>query len=464
MTANEETRTERISTALEALPRNHETFRVPWRGSVERMPVIKIGLDSVVYNPRSHRIKSQLESEQAIAGAVAADPDGEDAQAGIRSLLRATRGYERLKEDLRGGQKEPGIMTRSGRLINANTRAAALEELGEEYIEVAVLPLDATLGEIDDLELDLQVAEDFKQDYSFTNELLFVDDLIGEHNRGEREVADRLRWITSSRQPAVRAGIERVRQSVRMLAIIRSIQQASGGKVWLTDFDEAAQTLQEFDSDYESLRTKDPVAADRMKQARILGLLVNLGYERQREVDATWVETYLADAFGENELLQELVEPLAEAETADNEEGEGLEGLGELQEADETNGEGGVADAQQPHRIVSVLVAKLGESAQAETVTLPSPDGPKEFQREAITDAVNDAMRTAADEARTAARAGDALKLPIAQAKDAGKKLAKALDAYGRVKADPAFDFDAFKQEVERAERAMDALKSDADL
>lgn len=464
MTANEQTRTERIHAALEALPRNHETFRVPWRGGIERMPVIKIGLDSVVYNPRSHRIKSQLESEAAIAAAVAADPDSEDAQTGIQSLLRATRGYERLKENLRtDGQREPGIITRTGRLVNANTRTAALAELGEEYIEVAVLPLDATLGEIDDLELDLQVAEDYKQDYSFTNELLFVDDLINEHNRGERDVADRLRWITSSKQTAIKAGIERVRQSVRMLAFIRAIQQASGGKVRLTDFDDAAQTLQEFDNDYEALRTKDPVAADRMKQARILGLLVNLGYERQREVDASWVETYLADALGENELLQTLVDPLAEAQTAPTPEEDDLEGLDELEEDDDT-GDEGRDDADKPHKVVSALVTTLSNSAQEETVTLPTPEGPKDFPREAITDAVNDAMRTAADEARTAARAGDALKLPIAQAKDAGKKLGKALDAYLRVQNDSGFDFPAFKQEIERAERALDALKTGAGL
>jgi hypothetical protein len=248
-----------------------------------------------------------------------------------------------------------------------------------------------------------------------------------------------------------------------MLALIRSIQQASGGKVRLTAFDDAAQTLQEFDSDYESLRTKDPVAADWMKQARILGLLVNLGYERQREVDASWVETYLADALGENELLQALVEPLGEAESADAEEEEALEGLDELEETDKTHGEDG-ADAAKPHKVVSVLVAKLGHSAQEETVTLPTADGPMEFQREAITDAVNDAMRTAADEARTAARAGDALKLPVAQAKDAGKKLTRALDAYGKVKDESDFDFAAFQHEIERAERALDALKSGAGL
>lgn len=459
MTANEQTRKERIETALAALPRNHETFRVPWRGSIELMPVIKIGLDSVVYNPRSHRIKSQLESEPEIAAAVAADPDSEEAQAGIEGLLRATRGYERLKENLRGGQREPGIVTRTGQLINANTRAAALKELGEEYIEVAVLPLDATLGEIDDLELDLQVAEDYKQDYSFTNELLFVDDLINEHNRSEREVAERLRWITSDRPAAVRGGIERVRQSVRTLALIRAIQQASGGQVRLTDFDEAAQTLQEFDNDYESLRAKDPIAADRMKEARILGLLVNLGYERQREVDAEWVETYLSDALNDNELLQELIEPLAESNGKDDGGGPAPEGLEELEDEEPAGEPTGKA-----HKVVSALVAKLGTSAQEDTVTLPTAQGPKEFSREAVTDAVNDAMRTAADEARTAARAGDALKMPIAQAKDAAKKLTKALDAYSKVKDEADFDSDAFRAEVERAERALDALKQGANL
>jgi hypothetical protein len=463
MTANEQTRTQRIDTALQALAQQYETHRVPWRGGVELMPVIKIGLDSVVYNPRSHRIKSQLESEPVIAAAVAADPDSDDAQNGIESLLRATRGYERLRENVRAdGQREPGIITRTGRLINANTRAAALAELAEAYIEVAVLPLDATLGEIDDLEVDLQVAEDYKQDYSFTNTLLSVDDMINENNRSEREVADRLRWITSNKQSAVRSGVDRVRRYVRMLAFIRAIQDASGGHVRLTDFDDAEQALQEFDADYESLRMTDPISADQMKQARVLGLLVNLGYERQREVDASWVETYLADALGENELLQELIDPLAEAESTGVYEGDGLEGLDELE--DEETDDGDNDTVNKAHKVVTALVARLGQSAQEQSVTLPTADGPKEFQRNTITDAVNDAMRTAADEARIAKRAGDALKLPIAQAKEAAKKLARALDAYENVKDDIDFDFDAFMHEIERAERALDALKSGAGI
>lgn len=97
-------------------------------------------------------------------------------------------------------------------------------------------------------------------------------------------------------------------------------------------------------------------------------------------------------------------------------------------------------------------------------MTLPTVEGPKEFDREAVIDAVNDAMRSAADEARNAARAGDALKQPAAHTKDARKKLASALDAYGKVNSDAGFNFAAFKEEVEAAERALDALKNGAGL
>jgi hypothetical protein len=135
---NEQTRRERIQKALDALDEGHESMRVPWREKYVSMPVIKLGLDACVLNPRSHRIKSQLESEPIIRAEVEADPESDVAQAAIRNFLANTPGYTALKEDLgHAGQSEPGIVTRDGRLINANTRAAALHELGKEYVELA---------------------------------------------------------------------------------------------------------------------------------------------------------------------------------------------------------------------------------------------------------------------------------------------------------------------------------------
>lgn len=156
MAANEQTRKQMIEKALEALPPDRETLRVPWRGKTERMPVVRIRLDSTVLNPRSHRIKSQLQSDRVARNAIAEDPGGDKAQDAIRELLRATPGFEALMRDLEHrDQRDAGIVTREGRLINANTRAVALDDLGREHIEAAVLPADATIGEIYDLELDL---------------------------------------------------------------------------------------------------------------------------------------------------------------------------------------------------------------------------------------------------------------------------------------------------------------------
>lgn len=460
MPANEQTRKQRIEHALDALPAEAETLRVPWRGKSERMTVIRIGLDSTVLNPRSHRIKSQLESDLSAKAAIAQDAEGEQAQEAIRKLLRATPGFEALKNDLeQKDQREPGIITRQGRLINANTRAVALADLGREYIEVAVLPADATIGEIYDLELDLQVAQDYRQDYTFTNQLLFIEDLIIEQGRDEQEVAIRLGWATPTKQSSIKKGVDRVRRYVRHLDLIRDIQDMSGGKVPLTDFDDAEQALQEFDTAYESLRDKNPTQARRLKQARTLGLLVDLGYERQRQVDGAWVETHLADAFQEQPVLKDLVGALvasADTDADGNSDGGDLEDFEDPESEDDDADPNGALSA---HKVVDVLARRLSESALEETVKLPTAEGEKEFPREIIRAAINDAMRTAAEDAKNAAKAGSALNLPVHLVEEAAKRLAKAREAYDRVSGQDGFDDQGMQKQLDKATRALEALQ-----
>ena len=419
-------------------------------------PSYRISLDATVLNPRSHRIRAQLESDAAASRALAEDPEGEAAQNAIARLLRDTAGFEALKQNLSDDkQRVPGIITREGRLINANCRAVALRDLGEGYVEVAVLPPDATIGEVYDLELDLQVAQDFRQDYSFTNELLFVEDLITEEDCDELEVAVRHRWATRSKPASVRSGIEQVRRYVRHLDLIREIQAMSGGKVRITDFDDAEQTLREFDTAYEAIRTKDPHGAQQLKQARTLGLLVDLGYQRQRAVDAQWVETHLAEALAENEILGDLVAQIA-ASAPDHDEADEDSDLGDLAGFEEIDdGE----DTAAVHRVVDVLVTRLGESAQSEVVRLPTDDGEREFDRETICAAINDAMRTAAEDAKNAARAGSALQVPVHLVEDAAKQLARARQAYDQVSTLPGFDAAAVRTALARVARALEAIE-----
>jgi hypothetical protein len=458
MPVNEEVRKESIAKALDGLGAEHETLRVRWRGKMERLPVIRIGLDLTVLNPKSHRIKSQLESEPSAKELIEEDPEGEGAQAAVAALLRATQGFDDLKQNLDDdSQREPGIVTRQGRLINANTRAVALRDLGEEYVEVAVLPVDATLGEIYDLELDLQVAEDYRQDYSFTNELLFVDDLITGQGRDEEEVALRLRWATPTKPSSMKKGTEQVCRYVRHLALIREIQEMSGGKIPLTDFDDSEQALQEFDKAYEALRGKDPGGAERLKMARTLGLLVDLGYSRQRQVDGGWVEDYLAEAFSEDNLLSEVSEAVAGA-PAGGDGAAGTDGL-EVFEQPLENSDG----APTVHEVVKLLAVRLSESARAETVTLPMAKGEAEFSREEVRDSIGRAMEAAAEDAKRATNAGNELGRPAHFTAEAARRMTKARQTYEKVHGRPGFDMGSLHAEVEKAERALDALKQSID-
>ena len=62
-----------------------------------------------------------------------------------------------------------------------------------------------------------------------------------------------------------------------------------------------------------------------------------------------------------------------------------------------------------------------------------------------LVDQVNDAMRTAAEEAKNAQKAGNKLKAPVQYTGDAAKRLTKALAAFEKVKTDEQFDAVAFR-------------------
>ncbi len=110
-----------------------------------------------------------------------------------------------LKDDLQEhGQTEPGIVTHEGVLINGNTRCAALQELGEEHIRVGVLPEDAGHGDLESIELSLQLRRSHKRDYSFMNFLLALEERVTAGRptteilsdfRIKQKTFDQSRWI-----------------------------------------------------------------------------------------------------------------------------------------------------------------------------------------------------------------------------------------------------------------------------
>lgn len=450
MTASQPARHDRIEAALSAGPQ--ETHRLVFRGQTELLPVIRLALSDTVLNHRSHRIRAQLEGVPN-ADQIRQDPENDQSQATIQELLRTTPRFNALKDNLQAeGQREPGVVTRTGLLVNGNTRAVALVDLEQQYIDVAVLPGDATIPELYAVEADLQVAADFRQDYSFTNELLFVHDLISEQQRSEEQVALQMRWATPGRPTTITKGIEQVRRYTRHLAFIREIQALSGRKVPLVDFDSTAQTLQEFDARYESLRIKNAAGAREMKMAVILAILADLGYQASREIKPGWADEHLAEALTDNPVLNGVVQAINDDADADDDDD--LEGLDVLAGVTSSG-----QDETSVQQVVVTLVERLGKSAQDDEVSLPTPEGEQRFTRQVVIDAVQDAMKAAAESAKEAAALGDALKAATVHCAEAAKRLTRAADAWTTHHTDHDFDQAAFDRALEKAERALTALK-----
>ncbi|HYI41164.1 MAG TPA: hypothetical protein VE053_12685 [Allosphingosinicella sp.] len=97
------------------------------------------------------------------------------------------------------GQREPLLITASGVVVNGNRRLAALRELyakGSKFshfshVDVLVLPADATVEEIVDIEANLQAMPETKLDYDWIGEAQLISRLVG-LGRTHKQVAEQL--------------------------------------------------------------------------------------------------------------------------------------------------------------------------------------------------------------------------------------------------------------------------------
>ena len=284
-----------------------EKHSIPWKDSRTLCTIITIATDAAVLNPRSHRLKAQLASHTR-RDELAEDPFGTTSQEVLAELIRDDETFDDLKANLKEeGQHNPGVVTRAGLLVNGNRRAVALSDLGLRYIRVAVLPPAATEREIAELELKLQMTREFKQDYTFTNQLLFVEELHDHYEYPLERIALLLRYAQSSNDQHLKSGVAKVQQAIRMLAMIREIQEISGGRISYEIFDDQQVSLQELDTFYEKLVRDDPEAARRLRATRYIGLILASGYKVLRQMDTEFFGEYFVPAIEDNDTLQRYV-------------------------------------------------------------------------------------------------------------------------------------------------------------
>jgi hypothetical protein len=144
-----------------------EIYRVPFKGQATELPVIRVDVKDLRFNVNLGRLILER-----ISGAKL-EPDDPKAQGEIQRLLLDQTEAKELRSHIQEeGQLQPGIVSRDGTLINGNRRLAVLRSLWPEtnderfkYMNVAVLPKDATPGEMYLLEVNLQMTPETRARY-----------------------------------------------------------------------------------------------------------------------------------------------------------------------------------------------------------------------------------------------------------------------------------------------------------
>ena len=275
-----------------------ETATIEWRGDSLSIPVISMPVDLLHYNPDTRRIKAQRSLDPARDTDLESRPFGPDGQTYLHTLLvgdpadpsKRDSSFEALKEDVQQhGQTEPGIIARSGVLINGNTRRAALMELDLAHMRVGVLPADAGHDEFVSIELSLQLRKDHRRDYSFMNNLLALEERanagrptseILREFRIKETTYDRNLWILEF----VREAIDRSRVEVG---------DGTSVSLRLVDFEIHQGKLEELYRTYTSMKVSSPTEAEALKESRLLAIVFDKSKTDLREIGPDFHKKYL---------------------------------------------------------------------------------------------------------------------------------------------------------------------------
>lgn len=290
-----------------------ETVTVDWNGQQTHVDVIDLPLNGLYLNPGTHRIRAQRSHDPARDEILEKEPYGEDGQAYLRDLLQARPtdpsqrdpDFDKLKEDLeKFGQNEPGLVTHHGVLVNGNTRAVALRELGVQSMRVGVLPSSFTQADIDAVELALQLRLDQRRDYSYINRLLAMEEQAA-LGRTPEQIAKEFRIRTST-----------YHQERWILSTIKELndRSKSGGGVALrlVDWEGAQERLKELQRLYLKLETLDRDQAEVLKEWRLAAILLDFSKTDVRHID----EEFLKQGYLDKVLPAELTAGGAAAQPA----------------------------------------------------------------------------------------------------------------------------------------------------
>lgn len=413
-----------------------ETLLVPLRTGNRPLPVITVPLDLPVLNTRSFRIAPLLAS-LAEAEQVAADPFSASSQRIVSELVVTShRHADDLKESLKhDGQDTPGVITREGVLINANTRCVLMRELLREGdlrsdgLRVAVLPPGTTNAELYDLEAVLQKRKEHKDDYNLVSELLMLKVLNVEAGMTDKEIARR----QNLRKP------EDVRLRLRVLDLMERARRLADPALPIKTFARERDKLQNWKElllrvDELEARSGAVAGDDHIKEWLVPYLLGLDSVHVLRGATEGWLERHGVDALSDGGAVSINLARSSAATTEDDaDDSPEPEGLGLLD-----LGEPGTTPeplSRAAGNLFDVTVAALSTSAEDE---VELPDGTSAPAGE-VRDALTAGLKRGLAVSRARLRAGGRLEAPERFLKSARDQLEAAVKALEEVVDDELF-------------------------
>lgn len=273
---------------------NSAKITVDWRGEQKHLYVISMPVSLLFLNPDTHRIRAQRTLDPDKNAVLDESPWSEKAQDYLTYLLsrmpsnpqQVDPDYLALKAELQQfGQKEPGIISPDGILVDGNTRCAALRELGVKDIRVGVLPADTDRRDINNVELALQLRRDKRRDYSYINRLIAIEEELAGGRRDEDVARDfnikpatlqRDRWVYET-----------------ILDAIERSSNEDGTKLRLVDFEEHQEKLRELHRDYVKLAKMNSESAEQLKESRLAMVVLNYPKTSLRLAEGDFFQRYV---------------------------------------------------------------------------------------------------------------------------------------------------------------------------
>jgi hypothetical protein len=448
-------RRKRVSEALRAYEeekgRLRDTVSIAFRGRQEILRVVELPLDAVLLNSKSHRLRAQLESHQQ-RKIVQDEPWSEPAQIIVADLLRkAHSDFAALRASLRDErQREAGLITREGVLLNANSRAVALRDLTEEtkgrsqqFIRVGVLPSDIDEKEQAQLELQLQVQEDLKADYTLTNELLFVEDLYRNYKMTAEEIATFLRWDKTYKKQAA----AEVEQRLAILALLREMQKVPTTPIALTFFDGKLEQLKALEQKYTAMSKENPAGARGYRDSWLCAALGGASSVHDlRLIDDDFIDHFRSH-LQEDEIVGDVADELL---SMGSESGPSPKGVDLLDPA-VTDNQG----ATGTKRLLELLLSEEGVDVETDD------GGVRHFAPDELRAAISIATKSVIGERRAENRSKNRLDEPVALVREAVLKLGTASSKFKRVESDLGRDRRGkLAYHTKRARKALSELEA----